>query len=299
MKKLLFIFLDGVGLGSDKTDNPIKDLFKNMTGRDFVSRNYPMLTPEYLIKPIDAILGVKGIPQSATGQTSIMTGISGQGLLGHHHTAFPNEQLIELIKEHNILLTLKNSGLKATCANMYSKEYFEKRSLRKKNMFPVSALSVKTSDLPFRFLDDYNRGEAVFADITNNVIKSRGYDIDIITPETAAGNMLNICNQNDFTFFEYFITDTYGHKKEREKLITEVDKINRFVKELWNNGNNDFDIIITSDHGNCEDIGTGNHTMNPVPFIYFSKDDDLKQQFLNEVKDITGFKDAVLKHFRL
>lgn len=299
MRKLLFIFLDGVGLGTNSSYNPIKDLFKNMTDKDFIASSYPMLTDEFLIKPIDAILNVKGLPQSATGQTSIMTGINAQGLLGYHHTAFPNEPLIGIIRKHNILLTLKNSGLKVTCANMYSKEYFEKRSLRKKNMFPVSALSIKTSDLPFRFLDDYNRGEAVFADITNNVIKSRGYDIDIITPETAAINMLNICDQNDFTFFEYFITDTYGHKKEREKLITEVDKINRFVKELWNSGKNSIDIIITSDHGNCEDIGTGNHTMNPVPFIYFSKNDELKQQFLNEVKDITLFKDSVLKHFRL
>lgn len=298
MNNLLFIFIDGVGLGHRNMSNPITDLFKNITFRDFIIDSYPLLTEEFLLKPIDAILGVEGIPQSATGQTSIMTGISGQGTLGYHHTAFPNEELIRLIKEENILLTLKKLGLKATCANMYSKEYFEKRESRTKNMLPVSALSVKTSDLPFRFMDDYKRGEAVFADITNHVIRSRGYDIDIISPEEASKNMLNICRENHFTFFEYFITDTYGHKKEEEKLKNEVKKLNTFIESLWNNGKNGIDIILTSDHGNCEDISTGNHTTNPVPFLYFSENNKLKKHFLESVHSITDFKAAVLKHFQ-
>lgn len=298
MRKLLFFFLDGVGLGNSE-NNPIKDLFKNITGEDFLSQNFPKITEDYLLKPIDAVLGVPGLPQSATGQTSLMTGINGQKILGHHHTAFPNEILITLIKDNNLLLSLKRRGLNPTCANMYSKEYFEKRSNRRKNMFPVSALSIKHSDIPFKFLDDYNRGEAVFADITNDIIKRRGYPIDIISPENAADNMLNICSKHDFVFFEYFITDTYGHKKLEEKLKSEVIKINRFLRHLWNNGDNEIDIIITSDHGNCEDISTGNHTTNPVPFFYLSKNMELKKKFHDEVKDITQLKNSIFAHFNI
>ncbi|MGL1893576.1 MAG: alkaline phosphatase family protein [Spirochaetaceae bacterium] len=299
MRKLLFIFLDGVGLGSNTDDNPMIELFSNITGEDFILEKFPKLTDKYLLKPIDAILDIKGTPQSATGQTSILTGISGQGLLGHHHTAFPNPPLIELIKEHNMLLTLKDKGLKVTCANMYSKEYFKNRESRSKNMLPVSALSVIHAEIDFKFLADYNKGEAVFADITNNVIRARGYDIDIITPEEAAKNMLNICEQNDFVFFEYFITDSYGHKKNREKLLFEVQKLNKFIGSLWNSGNNNIDIILTSDHGNSEDISTGNHTKNPVPFLYLSENMALKELFLTDVTNITHFKPGVLKHFNL
>ena len=297
MNKLLFIFLDGVGLGKDEDINPIKDLFKPMTGRKFLLDSYPLITEDLLLKPIDAVLGVDGIPQSATGQTSIMTGVNAQKLLGHHHTAFPNEPLIDLIKELNLLKAVKDLGFTATCANMYSTEYFEKRSARVKNMFPVSALSIRYSDTPYRFIADYNNQEAVFADITNNVIKSRGYDIDIITPEVAADNMLNICNKNDFVFFEYFITDTYGHKKKREELLNEVDKLNRFIKSIWNNGDNGVDIILTSDHGNCEDISTGNHTTNPVPFLFISKNQKLKDEFYSKVASLTDFKEAVINYF--
>lgn len=298
MRKLLFIFLDGVGLGTED-NNPITELFKNITKEDFLLEKYPQITDQYILKPIDAVLGVPGIPQSATGQTSIMTGVNGQKVLGYHQTAFPNEVLISLIKEKNILLELKKHGLNPTCANMYSKEYFERRSKMRKNMFPVSALSIKHSEIPFKFLKDYNRGEAVFADITNNKIKERGYPIDIITPEEAAKNMLNICSNHDFVFFEYFITDTYGHKKNREALCTEVKKINSFLQHIWNSGDNNIDIIITSDHGNCEDISTGNHTSNPVPFFYLSRNRDLKDIFLKEVTDITHFKKAILHHFEV
>lgn len=299
MRRLLFIFLDGVGLGANTEDNPIKDLLKPITGISFIKQNYPINSENYLLKPIDAILGIDGIPQSATGQTSIMTGINAQKILGHHHTAFPNETLIKVIKTQNLLKALKNRDIKTTCANMYSKEYFEKRKARTKNMLPVSALSIMHSEIPFRFLDDYKKGEAVFADITNNVIKSRGYDIEIITPEKAAENMLNICNKNDFVFFEYFITDTYGHKRLRDKLINEVEKLNRFIQTLWNDGNNNIDIILTSDHGNCEDLTTGNHTKNPVPFLYMSNNKQLKDLFNKKVTNITNFKWAVLKHFDL
>ena len=118
-------------------------------------------------------------------------------------------------------------------------------------------------------------------------------DIDIITPEVAADNMLNICNKNDFVFFEYFITDTYGHKKKREELLNEVDKLNRFIKSIWNNGDNGVDIILTSDHGNCEDISTGNHTTNPVPFLLISKNQKLKDEFYSKVASLTDFKEAV------
>ncbi|QEN03695.1 hypothetical protein EW093_02925 [Thiospirochaeta perfilievii] len=297
MNKLLFIFLDGVGLGLNSEINPIKNLFKNLTGVDFVLNNYPIINDDFLLKPIDAVLGINGIPQSATGQTSIMTGVNSQRRLGFHHTAFPNRELINIIKEKNILLELKNRGLSVTCANMYSKEYFEKRESRSKNMLPVSALSVKTSNLPFRFMDDYNKNEAVFADITNEIIRSRGYNIDIITPQIAGSNMLNICNKNDFTFFEYFITDTYGHKKEELKLISETQKLNSFIEYIWNSGQNGVDIILTSDHGNCEDISTGNHTKNPVPFLYLSKDSSLKGKFFREVENITHFKGAILNRF--
>ncbi len=281
MRKLLYIFLDGVGVTTSTIENPVSTLFKNLTGVDFIKDNLPVLNKDLLLKYIDATLDVPGIPQSATGQTSLMTGVNAQQFLGYHLTAFPNQKLIELIETKNILLELKNRGLKVTCANIFSREYFIKRSARKKNMFPVSALSVMKSGIEFRFIEDHERGEAVFAHLTNNPVE----------------NMLNICNNHDFIFFEYFITDSYGHKKDYSKILKETEKINSFIEKLWNNGKNNFDIILTSDHGNSEDNTTANHTLNPVPFLYLSQNMKLKEHFNSSVKSITDFKKAVIDHY--
>ena len=81
-------------------------------------------------------MGVQGIPQSATGQTSIFTGVNAQAVLGHHLTAFPNETLVKIIQERSLLKTLTEKGISATSANLYTREFFEARSKRRKNMFP-------------------------------------------------------------------------------------------------------------------------------------------------------------------
>ncbi len=75
--------------------------------------------------------------------------------------------------------------------------------------------------------------------------------------------------------------------------------MNSFVKSLWNNGDNNLDIVITSDHGNCEDISTGNHTSNPVPFLFLSKNTKLKELYLKKINNITDFKPGILKYFNL
>lgn len=280
------MFLDGVGIGT-QSQNPIIDLFKGITKKDFITDNIPMVNSEFTLKGIDPILGVRGIPQSATGQTSIMTGINSQKVLGYHHTAFPNSKLIELINSSNLLREAKEMGYRTTCGNIYSREYFEKRSKRRKNMFPVSALSVMNADLGFRFIEDYNKGRAVFASITNS--------LKPITPEQAAKDMLNISKDYDLIFFEYFLTDSYGHKKNREKLEYETRKLNRFINNIWLEGNEWLDIVITSDHGNSEDISTGDHTKNLVPLLYLSKNSNRANYAFNNINNIADIKDVILK----
>lgn len=290
MKPLLFLFLDGVGVSETSDNNPISDLFKGLTGVELLEKNLPILNDKLLLKSIDPILGVKGIPQSATGQTSIMTGLNSQKEIGYHLTAFPNRELMSLLEEYGLLKELKNKGLDVTCINLYSREYFIRRSERRKNMFPVSALSVMYADLPFRFIEDYNRGEAVVADITSRRIGE-------ITPEVAAERVINMSRDYDFLFFEYFLTDSYGHKKDNTALEKECKKINRFIEALWNSGNNNLDIIICSDHGNAECVNIANHTSNPVPFLFLTENNPLKEHMLKSVDDICDIKNSVIDYF--
>jgi hypothetical protein len=109
-----------------------------------------------------------------------------------HLPAFPNNKLVEIIARKSLMKLLKENNISTTSANLYSQEFFEKRGSRRKNSFPVSTLSIKAAEIPFRFLPEYNDKKALFADITNTMIRSRGFDIPLITPEEGAGVIVNI-----------------------------------------------------------------------------------------------------------
>jgi hypothetical protein len=299
MKKLLLFFIDGIGLGEDDQEiNPIRTLFSPlMDGEHLIRCDSPRYFSSGVLIPTDPKLGVAGIPQSATGQTTIFTGVNAQALIGYHLTGFPDEQLMKIIEERSLMKKLVGSGIRATSANLYSQGFFEERRKSKINLFPVSTLTIQASGVGFRDWKDYVAGKAVYADITNERIRSRGYDIDLIEPEEAAENMLNILSDFDFVFFEYFITDLYGHKWDKEKLHHCVEVINRFTSQIWSKADrHSTAILILSDHGNAEDMRAG-HTDNMVPTVLFSENPDDVRLFAERVKRLSDIYDTVVDYF--
>ena len=185
-------------------------------------------------------------------------------------TAFPNPRLMRLLREHSLLKRLVQGGVSTTSANLYSPGFFESRSRRRKNMFPSSTLSIKAAGIPFRMQQEYLQNKALFADITNRFLKEKGFPINLITPEEGARRIINLLREHQAVFFEYFMTDIYGHKRNREDLTVRIDELNRFLRALLDLADDDTAILITSDHGNVEDFDSGNHTLNPVPLIFFA-----------------------------
>ena len=53
-------------------------------------------------------------------------------------------------------------------------------------------------------------------------------------------------------------------------------------------------ILITSDHGNLEDLRIRNHTRNPVPAIVIGAP-ELRQKFTQNLKDLTNIYPAILR----
>lgn len=300
MKKLLLFFIDGIGLGEDdELVNPLRDLFSGlMDGHRFVRCNGPLFFQGGVLVPTDPVMGVPGVPQSATGQTSIFTGVNAQKRIGYHLTGFPNGELKIIIKERSLMKALVQRGIRATAANLYSQEFFEKRRNSSRNLFPVSTLTIQASGTAFRYWQDYRVGRAVFADITNELIRSRGYDIPLIEPEAAAANMLNILGEFDFVFFEYFMTDLHGHKRNRAEILRCAEILSRFTESLWEKADRrNTALLIVSDHGNAEDMSIGGHTANPVPTLLLSEDRDVQRLFADSVIDLTDVYKTVLKYF--
>ena len=78
--QFILLFLDGVGLGDPLDSNPLAHpdhapFLHRLLGQSLTT-GLSVQQPTLLAKPIDAGLGVPGLPQSATGQTSLYTGIN-------------------------------------------------------------------------------------------------------------------------------------------------------------------------------------------------------------------------------
>lgn len=266
-KSVILIFLDGFGLGKESETNPLY-----LYGIPSVeARLHTKLingatckSNDCYLSGIDAILGVKGTPQSATGQTSLLTGKNAQAALGYHLPAFPDSKLVSIIQEHSILKTLANTGLKVTFANAYTEAYFKKADVS----YSVTTHCVKSAGIPFRMINDLLNNKAVYWDISRESLKNRiDSPPDPIDPFDAGTHLSALAQDHSFVLFECFESDLIGHSCKLDAANTFLEKLDRFFAGIFFTMTPDTSIVVCSDHGNIENCSKGAHTENPVPLI--------------------------------
>ena len=269
------IFIDGFGLGpGDPEVNPMvkaeMPFIRSLLSGEPLTREAVgegLFRPGLVLRPVDATLDTPGLPQSATGQTVLFSGVNAPRIAGRHINGFPTKALRGILAEENVFKAAHRAGKRAIFANTFTPEYFEAVN-RGKWRHSVTTTAALYGDCRFLMLPELIRGEAVFQDITNEALRERGYDVPLIEPETAAANLLRVAARNDFTLFEYFQTDRCGHKQDWDLALVLLNRLDRFLgsiaTELRPNGIN---FLLVSDHGNIEDLTTKTHTPNPVPVI--------------------------------
>ena len=253
--KILFIFVDGFGLGSDDpTINPLcDDRFPNL--KTLLSNAIPL----------DACLGVKGLPQSATGQAALLTGVNAAQRMERHIEGFPPASLKKLIEQENLFAKLQKLEKRCTFANSYWIDDPHRIPLRRQSVTTVMTLSALGG---VRHKEELLSGKAVNHDITRWTMHTRGYDGELIEPEEAADHLLAVAEENEFTLFEYFLTDRAGHSKNPELVFQCLETLERFIpKAATFSAQPNHLFLLCSDHGNIEDLSTKTHTKNPVPLI--------------------------------
>ena len=123
--RILFLFLDGVGLGEDNREiNPfvavqMPNLNKLLNGYRLINNLHqqPFNTKRATLFALDACLGVDGRPQSATGQATILTGKNVPKILGQHFGPKPNLEIRNILKDENIFSKLKQYGYQSCVLN--------------------------------------------------------------------------------------------------------------------------------------------------------------------------------------
>src|SRR5256714_9591632 len=125
--RVLLFFIDGLGIGTRGQHNPLDGLSEAEPLAHF--QNETSQAPfDGVVVSTDARLGIEGRPQSASGQTTILTGVNAPAAIGTSKQGFPNQALLDIIGQHSIFLQLKNRGVQSiTFANTYTKQFFERR----------------------------------------------------------------------------------------------------------------------------------------------------------------------------
>jgi 2,3-bisphosphoglycerate-independent phosphoglycerate mutase len=281
---LLLFFIDGLGIGTRGPHNPLDGLAGAAPLACF--QGEPVELPfDGVLSLTDATLGVDGRPQSASGQTTILTGINAPAALGHHKQGFPNKELLSIIREHSIFLQLKRAGVEPiTFANTYTSRFFENRP----RWVSATTAAVEAADLRFNTVPDLLAGRAVYHDFTNALLIERGERGPLRTPKEAGDVLAAIVKAYRFTLYEYFITDKIGHAQAREAANRVLPMLAQFIRALLNKLDLEKStVILTSDHGNIEDLSIRNHTLNPVPTIIWGKESKRIARSIRSLTDIT------------
>ena len=161
---VLLIFVDGLGIGTRGEHNPLDLLGEEASPLAVFQGEEPRLPRGGVLVRTDATLGVEGRPQSASGQTTILTGVNAPALLGYHKQGFPNASLRELLREHSVFLRLKRLGVGPNAfVNTYTRRFFDARL----SWVAATTVAVDAAGLPFRTVEDLKARRAVYHDFTN------------------------------------------------------------------------------------------------------------------------------------
>jgi hypothetical protein len=281
---VLLFFIDGLGIGKRVSTNPLHNL-SNAHPLAVFDDEEPQPFLDGIVVPTDSCLEIEGRPQSASGQTTILTGVNAARALGYHKQGFPNQELLRIIQEHSIFRQLCEAGINPiTFANAYTARFFNERP----RWVSATTAAVEAASLPFRTVDDLNQGNAVYQDFTNQVLLERGEDVTRRSEEEAADVLARIASQNRFTLYEYFITDKVGHAQDMAGAKTILSRLSLFIRELLVRIDLDrTTVILTSDHGNVEDLSARNHTLNRVPTIIWGAQRERVAGRIKSLVDIT------------
>ena len=274
--KILYLFIDGVGLREPASDNPLNPEVCPTLWR-LIDRHS---------KPVDACLGVEGLPQSATGQATMFTGVNCSAAVGRHCEGFPGIALRKIIEEDNLFLELKRRGKKVRFADAYLVDSPEELAARRfKSVTTVMALTVPET---ITTADDLADDRALMQDLTRETIQDRYPDIPVIPPQRAAEHLFALARENDFTLYEFFQTDVSGHSMDYARACEVLRLYDKFLGTLVRlTEAAGITIVMTADHGNIEAINERGHTRNPVPFIVFGPNEAFIRDKVSSLVDVT------------
>jgi 2,3-bisphosphoglycerate-independent phosphoglycerate mutase len=305
MKRALVVFVDGVGIGADDPGInafvavPPPRLTELLDGARIASRASSVHARGATLSPLDAQLGVSGLPQSGTGQFSLLTGSNGAARFGRHYGPWVPTTLRASLQRSNLLTIAQGAGRRVAFANGYPEELIA--SAQANGQFaaigPLRAgppLAAAGAGLLTRHTSDVQAGRALTSEITNEAWRERlnRTSLPTIDAITAGAILARIANENDLTLYAHYATDYAGHQQDLEQAIAALQLVDEFLGGVLEELDPAITLFVVSDHGNLEDATTG-HTRNPAFGLIVGSEHRALSASMHSLLDVTP---AVLRH---
>jgi hypothetical protein len=297
--KVLFIFLDGIGLGENNPDtNPfararMPNLNALLDGRSLLKESAPYHGEQATLIGIDPNVGVDGLPQSATGQAMLLTGKNISADLGYHYGPKPNPEVAAYLNGGTLFSRCVVAGKKAALLNAYPPRYFHGIDSGKR-LYSSIPLAVTNAGLDLFRHDDLFAGRALSADFTGEGWRTMlGYpDSPVMDAHQAGKKLVSLAKEYDFSLFEYWASDYAGHKQQMETAIRLMEIFDGVLGGLLEERNDGLLVLVTSDHGNMEDVATRKHTDAHVPALVIGEK-STREEFTRGMTDLTHVAPAI------
>jgi len=273
--RILTLFLDGIGLGADNpaanpfasADTPTMHELAN--GRPWLASTGFQRSERAIFIPTDPRLGLPGRPQSGTGQASLLTGLNLPQLTGRHYGPKPDAQTREIIAERSYFKRLALRGKSARLLTAYPPGLL-RNFARGKTLRSSVQQAAFESGAPHFTVEDVIARRALTAEWTTESwrehLKIEG--LPDYSPYEAGSLLAQLARNYDFAFHSHWLTDRIGHRGTLARGLEILERFDQLLAGLVEEWQDDEGlIVITSDHGNMEDLSTRRHTLNDIPTL--------------------------------
>ncbi len=294
---VFFLFVDGIGVAPSSDHNPFSLLdlpaLSYLTESGLVESDTEITAKNHIYKKIDANLEVEGLPQSGTGQASLFCGFNASKKIGKHFGPYPHSQTKEELQTQSIFSDLISNGKQPHFINAYPQPFFD--FAEKRNRWTSTTLMTLGAGLPINTIQEVLADQAITAEIKQDYWKKRlGLDIPEIDEKQAAKRIIEKAKTHDFILYEYYLTDKAGHEQKIHRAEEALNRLDSFLMGILEEMDmQTHTLVLTSDHGNLEDLSVKTHTRNPVPLIAYGA----KAHQFSAVTSLIDIKKAVLDCF--
>ena len=291
--------MDGIGLGENNQGiNPFANaqmpyLKSLLDGKSLFKETAPFHGERASLVAIDPNVGVDGLPQSATGQAMLLTGVNISAELGYHYGPKPNPAVAEFLKDGTLFSRFAKAGRKTTLLNAYPPRYFDGIDSGKR-LYSSIPLAVTNAGLNLFKQEDFLAGRALSADFTGNGWRTMlGFpDAPVMDEHQAGRKLVSLAQEYDFSLFEYWASDYAGHHQEMDKAVELMETFDKVLGGLLEELGDEILVLVTSDHGNMEDLSTRKHTGADVPALVIGNK-NARDEFTRDMKNITDIAPAI------